>query len=73
MGACVGLQPLRYAADCTLHSLQAQLLPGSKDGLPPLPEGVAAVMASSSLDAVAAAAAAARLLLIDARGRKPAA
>ena len=43
-----------------LESLQAQLLPGSgKDGLPPLPEGVAAVMANSSLDAVAAAAAAA--------------
>lgn len=38
---------------------QAQLLPGSKDGLPQLPEGVAAVMASSSLDAVAAATAAA--------------
>ena len=38
---------------------QALLLPGSKDGLPPLPEGMAALMASSSLDAVAAATAAA--------------
>ena len=42
------------------HALQqAQLLPGSKDGMPPLPAGVAALMASSSLDAVAAATAAA--------------
>lgn len=42
-----------------LERLQAQLLPGSKDGLPPLPEGAAAIMASASLDGVAAAAAAA--------------
>ena len=42
----------------TLERLQATLLPGTKDGLPPLPEGSAAAMATS-LDAAAAAAAAA--------------
>ena len=42
-----------------LERLQAALLPGASDGLPPLPEGVAAAMASSGLDAVAAATAAA--------------
>lgn len=42
-----------------LERLQAQLLPGAKDGLPPLPEGVAAAIASSGLDAMAAASAAA--------------
>jgi hypothetical protein len=42
-----------------LERLQALLLPGSKDGLPPLPDGAAAIMAASSLDAAAAAAAAA--------------